>query len=328
MYKVVVGLVSKNWGNLLEQLRAKLPEVGVDVVERDQLIRHPELKVLIPGVEPVNRDLLEGLREVRLIHQAGVGVDSVDVEAATELGVWVANVPSYGSGNAESVAEIALWHMLTLSRRIRQARERFLSGDWGNPLGVSLRNRTVGIYGVGGIGKALAERLVPFGVRLIGIKRSPDPSLSGLFDWLAGPEERDRLLQESDFVVVTASANSPSEVIPFTVRDFLLMKPSAYFINVSRGIWVDEEALLAALDMGAIAGAGLDVVREEPPPIPSAWTAGGRNLLITPHIGGCTDQSYDGITDVIQRNVRRVLRGDPPLTALNHPTRVTGRERR
>ncbi len=319
MKSVNICLCANNWGDLLEQLRGKLPDFSIAVLDEENIVKHPEIKVLIPGIMKVTDDIISRLPNLVMIHQAGVGVDSVDLKAAKQRGIWVANVPSYSSGNAESVAEIAIHHMLSLSRRVPEAQGTMGNGGWGNPLGASLRGKTVGIYGAGGIGKALAERLVSFGVRLIGIKRNPERKRENMypFERLEGLEFRKELLKIADFVIITASANRLDELQPFTRDDFEAMKPSAYFINVSRGVWVNEDDLFDALKNKRIAGAGLDVLREEPPRSPERWLNSGLNLFVTPHIGGCTHESYDGITQYIQKNIELVFRGLPPVHSLN-----------
>ncbi len=324
MTRLDVCICGNNWGGLLEELQSRLPELRVGVLPRHELKHHPEIRVLIPGIAKITDELLSSLPNLQLIHQAGVGLDAVDVDSATRRGIWVANVPSYGTGNAESVAEIALLHMLLLSRRIYEAQREMAEGNWGNPLGSALIGKTVGIYGVGGLGLALAERLHPFGVRLIGIKRTPDPALAKQyrFDWIKGTDYRELLLKESDFVVITATANETVEH-PFQKADFQQMKNSAYLINVARGVWVNEKDLLEALERKEIAGAGLDVLYEEPPASPQKWLKSPLNLVVTPHIGGRTAQSFTGISEVVAQNIRRVWEHLPPITAANQPKMVS-----
>lgn len=320
-YKVDVCICGKNWGNLLEELQSRLPNYHIGVLSRSEIRHHPEISVLIPGMVKITDELISCLPNLKLIHQAGVGLDTVNIDNATKRGIWVANVPSYGTGNAESVAEIAILHMLLLSRKFHLAQQLMADGEWGNPVGISLLGKTVGIYGVGNLGRALAERLHPFGPRLIGIKRRPGPNLIKQygFEWIKGTEARFQLLRESDFVVITASANQAVKH-PFQIEDFRQMKKSAYLINVSRGAWVNETDLLTALEQNEIAGAGLDVLLEEPPSNPKKWLNSLPNLIVTPHIGGCTEQAFTGISEVVAENIKRVWEGLSPTTAVNNPT--------
>ncbi|PIG93787.1 NAD(P)-dependent oxidoreductase [Gloeocapsopsis sp. IPPAS B-1203] len=272
----------------------------------------PDTFVLVPGIQPVDAALMGRLPQLRLVQRSGVGVENVDIAAATQRGIYIANVPSPGTGNAESVAELVILHMLALARNYRGSEL-----DWNQPEGQSLWKKRVGIYGLGGIGQAIARRLRAFEVQLLGIKRQLDPQLAhtlGL-EWLGTPKERSHLLQHSDFVIIAASADNVTQ--PFGWEDFQQMKSNAYLINVTRGAWIDENALVKALQNKVIAGAGLDVFQQEPLAPDSPLLQANLNLTLTPHLGGHTDTAATGIAKAVVANILRVAQGQPPENCLN-----------
>jgi phosphoglycerate dehydrogenase-like enzyme len=175
-----------------------------------------------------------------------------------------------------------------------------------------LLGKTVGIIGLGGIGRALAKRLKPFGVRLVGIKRK-DPQKAkeelGL-EWAGTPAELDELLNMSDYVVLCLPVTDESRNM-LNRRSFRAMKRDAFLINLSRGGLVDRDALEEALSAGTIAGAGLDVFWKEP--VDTNDQIFKHNVLATPHIGGATDVSIQGIMREVAENIRRLDRGQEPL---------------
>jgi phosphoglycerate dehydrogenase-like enzyme len=181
----------------------------------------------------------------------------------------------------------------------------------GEPQGMALKGRTVGLVGLGGIGRALIRRLRGYGVRLIGIRRThPETARDELgLDWAGGPGELPRLLGESDFVVLCLPATAETRGL-INDEAFAAMKSNAFLINLSRGGLVERDALEKALVSGAIAGAGLDVYWEEP--VDPADPIFRHNVFTTPHIGGSTDISMRGITRVVAENIRRVEKGLKP----------------
>jgi phosphoglycerate dehydrogenase-like enzyme len=181
----------------------------------------------------------------------------------------------------------------------------------GQPQGKALLGKTVGIVGLGGIGRALAVRLQTFGVRIHGIRRThPRKAKEELdLDWAGGPEDLPQLLQEADFVVLCTPLTAQTRNL-MSARSFEWMKNGSFLINLSRGGLVDREALKQALASGRIAGAGLDVFWEEPPD--PADPIFNYNVLATPHIAGSTDVSMSGILSVVAENIRRLERGQEP----------------
>src|SRR5262249_35986109 len=156
--------------------------------------------VLIPAMSRIDDELMDRIEGLRLIQQWGAGLEGVDIEAASRRQIAVANVPSAGTGNAESVAEWCVMAAIAVSRRLPVAQELIRGGKgWGGPMGRALLGRTAGIIGLGGIGQALAQRLGPFGMRLIGIKRDPAADLARrlAMEWIGGPDRLEDLLRQS-----------------------------------------------------------------------------------------------------------------------------------
>jgi phosphoglycerate dehydrogenase-like enzyme len=300
------------WGGFFHKIREELPEHNFKAAGRFGVDTLKGVQVLIPTMTAITREMLAEADALRLIQQCGVGLEGVDLEAARDLKIRVANVPSDKSGNADSVAELGIYLMIGLARDFRGMAKSLADRKMGQPQGRALQGLTVGLVGLGGIGRALIRRLKPFGVRLIGIKRE-DPQKAqkelGL-DWAGGPEDLGELLQKSDFVVLCLPVTRDTKQI-VNRNTFALMKSGAYLINLSRGGLVDRYALEEALNSGQIAGAGLDVFWEEPPDPEDPIFK--NNVLATPHIGGSTDVSLKGIVKAVAENIRRVARNQKPL---------------
>jgi phosphoglycerate dehydrogenase-like enzyme len=253
----------------------------------------------------------------RLIQQWGAGLEGVDVEAASRRGIYVANVPSDVTANAESTAEHALLLMLAAARRIRSASRTFDEGRWGIPVGQALFGRRALIVGFGRIGKALARRLAAMGMTVDAVRRTPEPDEAALYGINRVGTSDDLLpfAADADFVVCTAAASGSARGM-LNRRVFETMKPTAILVNVSRGSIVDEDDLLAALRAGRIAGAGLDVFAQEPIGRDHPLLA-LEQVLATPHIAGVTVQSYEGIARAVAGNVRRIKAGQVPAHCVN-----------
>lgn len=280
-----------------------------------------DVDVVIPYVAVVDAAAI-GAGTFGLVQQFGVGLETTDVAAATDAGVWVARVPSRGVGNAESVAEHAVLLMLALSRRWPSG-ARIGERPMGEPSGLALHGKTACIIGLGDIGSALAVRLRPFGMRLIAVRRRPDelgaPELG--VERVYGPDELAEAVARADYVALCVNYDAASHHL-IGARALAAFKPGSFLINVARGGLVDHDALARELAGGRIAGAGLDVFWSEPPDLAHPLFA--HNVIATPHVAGVTDVSYDGIARVVAENIERYRRGEAPLHAVNEPKRVRG----
>ena len=304
------------WAGFLGKVKKELPEHRFDHTGFFGAESLAGYDVLIPTMTPIPRELIETADRLRLIQQCGVGVENIDIEAAAEGGIYVANVPGDVSGNADSVAELGVFLMVGLSRSFAEWPESFQNGTMGKPQGRSLVGATVGLVGLGAIAKSLARRLAPFGVELIGIKRTDRERAKqelGL-SWAGGPDDLPELLGRSDYVVLCLPATDDTRRM-INENTLAMMKPTAFLINLSRGALVDRDALEEALEEGVIAGAGLDVFWKEPPDFDDPIF--GLNVLATPHIAGSTDSTMRGIVSGVAENIRRLDRGERPLYVKN-----------
>lgn len=273
--------------------------------------------VVCPFGARIDRAVLEA-GTFGLVHQFGVGLEKVDVALATELGVWVARVPADAGANADSVAEIAVLHLLALLRRLGDARAVLAARSWeSRPTGRSLLGATVVIIGLGAVGTAVAARLPSFGTRLLGVRAHPERGGPDGLERVAGPDQLAVILGQADAVVCCAMFDTSAGAL-FGEAEFAAMKPGAVFVNVARGGLVDEAALLAALESGHLGGAGLDVHAAEPADPDSALLRHPR-VLATPHVGALTETMFRRTGEAFAANVLRWAAGEPPRWAANSP---------
>jgi len=294
----VVSLV----GSSREQLRAALADA-------DGLIVRSETRV--------DRELIAAGPRLAVVARAGVGVDAIDVSAASEAGIVVLNTPG---ANTLAATEQTFALLLSLCRHTPQAVAALRAGVWDRkPLvGTELAGKTLGIVGLGRIGSAVAVRAKAFGMRLV----ASDPFISAAradaFDAPLLP--LDELLMRSDIVTLHVPLTAQTRGM-IGAAQLALLRPHALLVNCARGGVIDEQALLDALDGGALRGAALDVVAEEPPP---AGGTGARlhrhpRVVATPHIGGSTSEALERIAVELATDVAGVLLGAPPASAVNAP---------
>ena len=314
--KILFAAPEKARGGLLDMLRAELPEHQVDATGAFRIDSLKGYDVVIPCIAPVTAELIIDADRLKLIQQGGAGLDSVNLDAAKAYNIKIANVPTDLSGASDSVAELGIYFMLGLLRDFKSMKENLTNRKMGEPLGKTLMGRTVGIVGLGSIGRAVARRLKNFDVRLIGIKQSnPEEAMQELgLDWAGGTEDLPILLEQSDFVVLCLPLTEKSNLM-MNRSAFNSMKHGSFLINLSRGGLVDRSALEDALDSGKIAGAGLDVFWEEPPD--PADPIFNYNVIAAPHIGDVTDTAITGIVKAVAENIRRVERKEYPLNCIN-----------
>ena len=272
----------------------------------------PEVAALIAGVDGyiagldiIDRPALEKADRLKVIARYGVGVDQVDLEAAREKGIIVTNTPG---ANSVSVAELALGLMLALARQIPEAVQSVQQGKWPRYAGVSLEGKTVGILGLGAIGKQLARRLAGFDCTILAYDPFADENFVEEYRIELAP--MDMLIARSDFV----SLHLP--LLPETrglVNDAFLarMKKGAFLINTTRGEVIDEAALLRALESGHLRGVGLDAFTVEPPETSNPLLHLPQ-VIATPHLGAQTDGATSNMGWFAMRDCLAVLRGEAP----------------
>jgi D-3-phosphoglycerate dehydrogenase len=254
-------------------------------------------------------DLLRQLRRCKAIGRFGLGVDNIDVAAAAELGITVTYVPDYCM---QEVSDHAMALLLALARKVPQSNALVQAGRWEMPAVVPihrLAGRVLGLVGFGNIPRELAPKAKAFGLRVV----AHDPYVSQQVLDAAGVERVsfDQLLEVSDFVSIHAPLLSATRGL-FNAEVFRKMKKGARLINTARGPLVDEDALVAALDSGQLAGAALDVVAVEPLPKDSKLI-GRDNVILTPHTAFYSVEALNELQTKCAADVARVLSGEPPV---------------
>ena len=281
-----------------------------DVIEHAR-----DAEAIITQYVPVDDSVLAALQRCRLVVRYGVGFDTIDVEAASRRGVWVANVPDYG---VEEVSDHALALALNLLRGIHRLDRAIRSGTWSvkvvRPLR-RVRGLTLGVIGCGRIGSALARKASRLGLRVISFDKVPLPE--DLVNEGVEPAGFDELLSSSDVVSLHVPLNEETRHM-IGVEQLRRMKPGAYLVNTARGAVVDPAALLRALDERGISGAALDVLETEPPDENDPLLSHDR-VLLTPHAAWYSEESYATLKTEAAREVVRVLSGKRPRSPVNEP---------
>jgi phosphoglycerate dehydrogenase-like enzyme len=260
---------------------------------------------VIASSDPYTRAVLQAAPRLRLIARWGVGVDSIDLAAATERGVLVANAPGL---TTEAVADYTFAMLLALARRLCPARELMAAGGWGEFRGVDVWRKCLGIVGFGAIGRAVARRAAGFEMTVLAC----DPHVDAATVTATGarPVALTELLAEADFVTLHA-ALTPETAGLIDEAALRAMKPAAFLINAARGGLIDEPALLRALREGWIAGAALDVYAAEPLP-PAHPLRRLPNCLALPHNAFNSAVTAAAVNHAVTENVLAVMRGEPP----------------
>ena len=274
-----------------------------------------DAEVLINQYVPVTGEVLDALPACRLVVRYGVGVDNVDVDAATARGVWVANVPDYGR---DEVADHTLALALALLRGVVMLDRSVHDGTWDLEVARPLRRLstlTWGVVGCGAIGTAVAGRAAGLGMRVLGYDIAPVRS--------EPPIERvplEELLDAADLVSLHAALTPASHHL-IGADALARMRPSAYLVNTARGGLVDGAALLAALDAGELAGAALDVLEGEPPDELGWRLARHPRVVATPHAAWYSEEAFLTLKTEVAKEALRVLEGGPPRSPVNRPER-------
>jgi D-3-phosphoglycerate dehydrogenase / 2-oxoglutarate reductase len=300
----------------IDLLRYELPEAHIDV----WLDLRPEhllaligsyTALIIRSQTRVTRELLAEATHLQVIGRAGSGLDNIDLDAAIRHGVLVVNAPR---GSAIAVAEHTLALLLALARHILAASSSIKAGRWDKSrlLGVELHGKVLGIIGLGKIGKEVARRAQTFGMRVIAC----DPFLSTKQGQQVGVtlHSKEEVLPQADFVTLHATlADDESGTRRLLgARELQLLKPGAYLVNCARGSLIDEQALLAALTEGRLAGVALDVFSQEPigdDTILRQLLAHER-VIATPHLGASTTEAQVRVATEVAKNIIAALRGD------------------
>ncbi|MEQ6918004.1 2-hydroxyacid dehydrogenase [Halomonas aquatica] len=276
----------------------------------------PDAHGLIGASLAITPQLLDEAPHLEAIATISVGYDNYPVDALTRRGILLCNTPDVLT---ETTADTGFLLIMAAARRAVELAEWVKRGDWQAGIGPErfgsdVHGKTLGMIGFGRIGAAVARRgALGFGMRVLYSNASPKPELEAELG--AEHHEMDALLSESDFICVTVPLNADTEHL-IGEREFALMKPSAIFVNISRGKVVNEAALIEALEMGRIRAAGLDVFEQEPlspeSPLPHMT-----NVVALPHIGSATHETRTAMAQRAVDNLILALRGERPISLVN-----------
>ncbi|MCX6402913.1 MAG: hydroxyacid dehydrogenase, partial [Actinobacteria bacterium] len=267
--------------------------------------------ILIRSATKVDEEALAVAKKLKVVARAGVGLDNVDVKAATQAGVMVVNAPT---SNIVSAAELAVALLLASARHIAPANAALKQGQWKRSkyTGVELTDKVVGIVGLGRIGILVAQRLSAFGVQLIAYDPYVQPARAAQLGIRL--VTLDELLKESDFI--TIHLPKTAETVGLIGAEQLnLVKPSVRIINAARGGIIDEQALADAIRAGKVAGAGIDVFAKEPCTDSPLFEF--EQVVATPHLGASTDEAQEKAGIAVAKSVRLALAGELVPDAVN-----------
>jgi len=285
-----------------------------------------EAQILLSQYAPITAEVFAALPQVLGAIRYGKGYDNIDVDGATAAGVWVVNLPDYSD---EEVAEHTIGLILCLNRKLCAMNRAVHEGQWDVSAFIPIRplqGQTLGIVGIGRIGRVVANRALDLGMRVL----AHDPYMSD--ETIAGrgvrPMSLDDLLSTADFITLHAPLTSETQHM-MGLAQFRQMKPTAYLVNTSRGRLIDESALMQALEEGLIAGAALDVLEQEPPS-PDNPLLSSEKLILTPHAAWYSEASAERLHRIPAEEACRILAGQEPMAAVNRQgvqAAWTGRER-
>ena len=261
----------------------------------------------------VTAEVVQAAKALQVIGRAGIGVDNIDLEAATSRGIAVVNAPT---GNTVAAAEHTIALLLAMARNVPQAHHSLKEGKWTRSafIGIEVRNKTLGIIGLGRVGSQVARRAQSFGMRLLAYDPFVAPDYARMLAVELVPFTQ--LLSESDFITLhTALTEGTHHLIGSS--ELAKMKPGSRLINVARGELIDEEALLDALEEGKLAGVALDVFSQEPPE--DLGLVQHPKVVVTPHLGASTQEAQTEVSIEVAEQVLAVLRGEPAPNTVNAP---------
>ena len=295
-----------------------LSSIGADLIKfqcktEDDVIKYcKDADGLLNQYAPITKRVIENLQKTKIIVRYGVGVDNIDVEAATKKGILVANV----TYDITDVADHAVSLILSLIRKIPWADRKVKKNiwDWKNMRPISrLKGKTVGIIGLGRIGRKVAQRLKGFEVKIIAY--DPYASMEVFNKYGVKRVDFENLISEADIITIhTPLTNETRHMIG--EKEFKSMKRNAIIVNTSRGGVVDEKALYKALKEKWVAGAGLDVMEKEPPEKDNLILKLD-NVIVTPHMAWYSENSFNEVRKIAAEEVARALTGRTPINLVN-----------
>ncbi|KUK86362.1 MAG: Phosphoglycerate dehydrogenase [candidate division TA06 bacterium 34_109] len=287
-----------------------LEEIKRDVVDCDAILAR---------LGPFTAEVLEAGKKLKVISRHGVGVDNIDVKKATELGIYITNAPE---SNSNTVAELALGLIIALARNLIAGDKAVRKGDFefrNRQIGMDLEDKTLGVLGIGKIGRRLCQKAY-YGLSMKVIGYDPFLRKEDFPEVVEMKEERDTIFSKSDFISVHIPSTAETKK-SIGIREFNLMKPTAFFINVARGDLVVEEDLAQALREGLIRGAAVDVYEKEPPPSNHPFFELD-NIIMTPHNAALTKECMIRMAVQAAQGIDEVLSGKTPTWPVNKPEKT------
>lgn len=311
-WRVLIG--SKSFGKAFPEHLDLLREAGCQVVPNavGRPYRAAELgealrgiDAIVTGTDELTGEVIAGADGLKTIAKHGVGLDSIDLAAARARGIVVS--AAFGAVH-DSVADLTLALLLAVARGIVPAHAATRAGKWKGFMGMELRGKTLGIVGLGRIGREVAQRALGFGMRVIAHDPRPDALFAAAHGIRFVP--LGELLASSDVVSLHAGLEQAGRPM-LGASEIASMKKGAILVNTGRGHLVDEQELARALASGALSGAGLDVFQREPPE--GSPLLAVENVVLAPHMAGDTRDARRRMGEITVENVIRVKRGEPPL---------------
>jgi len=282
-------------------------EIKKDVVDCDAILAR---------TAPFPAEVLNAGKKLKVISRHGVGVDNIDIKKAIELGIYVTNAPE---SNSNTVAELALGFIIALARNLITSDQAARRGDYefrNRQIGMDLEGKVLGVLGIGKIGKKLAQKAY-HGLSMKVIGFDPFVDKKDFPAEIIKVEDKDKLFSEADFVSIHIPSTSDTKK-SVGIREFKLMKPTAFFLNLARGDLVIEKDLVQALQEKIIRGAAIDVFDPEPPPH-NHPLFGLDNIIMTPHNAALTKECIIRMSLHAAQGIHEVLSGENPTWPVNKP---------
>lgn len=277
---------------------------GVGPGTKDEVVAElfGDADIIITGNEPLSRSTIQKCKNLKMLSRRSIGYDSVDLEACREAGITVTRLTGMVEG---AVAEQVMAYILYFARNIEEQNKQMHQGEWLRKMTFGAKNRTLGLVGFGGIGKEIARRAEPFGMKIFYNCRHPDSAWENQYGVHYRP--LDQLLRESDYVSVNVPLTDETKNM-FTEKEFNLMKKDAFFINIARSQVVVTEDLKKVLDNGRIQGAAVDVFDTEP--CTDSILRNCKNCILTPHTSPYTSENFLAMNLKAAQNVLDYISGN------------------
>jgi len=266
---------------------------------------------IIIGIDELSAGIIEEANELKVISKYGIGLDNIDINMATNKKIVVTNTPT---ANVDSVADLAFGLILSLARRVPEADRKTKSGKWEKIIGKSVWKKTIGIIGLGKIGRQVAKRAQGFEMNILVFRRNIFKDKKFAQKYGIKYVNLEKLLQKSDYITIHVPLNDATRNM-ISYEELGKIKKDAFLINTSRGGIVDEEALYDALRNNKLRGAALDVYNNEPPGKSPLMELD--NVIMTPHIGAYTEEAIENMGIQAAQNLIDVLEGREPQNRVN-----------